>query len=293
MKGWLNKPPPHRGEEQGSRNIRRRYPGAMVLLLISLIPLSTTQAQGNYVSSNEDMAVEMVSTNFTNSSSLCLSISRFRGLQEIRPMNDSDAPLLCVTSVGTHQSGPAESPAGREVAFSSDNHTEVMGPVEDNLVGISERPPMWSLIDGGFMFFVSNVTGDDDIWRVRNQMDVLGCAQPNLTQVTEDDSSAVDQAWSPEGTALAFALDRGGGTDLREAAPVRAVRIYVDIDPEIDPKIINAKGTGVMDGIITGEGNTTEDGPAMNTTWRGTGSWTWSCSSVLRQAWSEDETTSK
>jgi hypothetical protein len=64
-KGWLNKPPPHKGREQGCPNGHRRYPEIIVLLLISL---STVQAQiqENDVSPDNDLAAEMTLANSIN-----------------------------------------------------------------------------------------------------------------------------------------------------------------------------------------------------------------------------------
>ncbi len=181
----------------------------------------------------------------------------FGALQDISSIKASDIPILRITRIDSHEGDSAWSPDWRNVAFSSGNHIWVVDSKGSNPVGtgISGRSPRWSPVDKDVMVFVSNAAGNDDIWMVSNLRDVLGGAQHNLTQVMADRHADVDSVWSPDGTAIAFASDRGGSFDIWEATLVKAVRIYMDIDPKVDPKIINVKDTGLMDGTIIGEEN--------------------------------------
>ncbi|HVK15827.1 MAG TPA: hypothetical protein VM533_02700, partial [Fimbriiglobus sp.] len=66
--------------------------------------------------------------------------------------------------------------------------------------------PAWSS-DGKRLAFVSNRTGDYDVWLVNAD----GTGPRNLTANPARDTSP---AWSPDGKKLAFVSTRDGGSDV-------------------------------------------------------------------------------
>ena len=90
----------------------------------------------------------------------------------------------------------------------------------------------------GRIAFVSNRDGDDEIY-------VMNADGSGLVQLTENDSDDRDPAWSPDGSRIAFASDRGND--------VQKYDIYV----------MNADGSGVeqlTDGCSNGNPAWTPDG---------------------------------
>ena len=128
-----------------------------------------------------------------------------------------------VEGAGPANTGPAYSPDGRQVAFSTNlrgrPHIWIISVDGSNLRQLTsnlnpdpasfesaEIQPAWSP-DGTRIAFASNVAGNLDIWVVRSD-------GSGLARLTTDPADDMMPAWSPDSTQIAFASNRSGSREI-------------------------------------------------------------------------------
>ena len=116
-----------------------------------------------------------------------------------------EKPAKPVRPMGRNHSAP-QPPPMRSIRRSSPSLTASPPWQLTDLGGLS-KAPAWSPA-GGWIAFVSNQPGSDQIFRV-------GTDGHNLKQLTAD-TAGLDEhpSWSPDGTRLAFSTTRGGHSQI-------------------------------------------------------------------------------
>ena len=131
-----------------------------------------------------------------------------------------------VSPEGTDAVNPVWSPDGESIAFSigaGANGTDIrIVPITEDGIGdglsVAQDPaandwgPTWSP-DGSHVLFVSDRTGNDEVWRVGLE---AGAAP---VQLTDDGAGDWVPVYSPDGSRIAFVSDRTGEPEVWTMAP--------------------------------------------------------------------------
>lgn len=159
---------------------------------------------------------------------------------DIYAMNADGSAETNLTNVGSDESGPSYGPAGGKIVFTSnraDNQNDVYvmtigaGGQTTGLTRLTTDPatdfaPVISP-DGKRVLFVSNRDGDQDIYLMKLAPEGPKNVPVKLTKNTPPKPGEAPYMydftpdWSPDGTQLVFASDRGGDLEIyrMKAAP--------------------------------------------------------------------------
>jgi len=129
---------------------------------------------------------------------------------------NTDGEKLRLTDHPANDGGPAISPDGTRVAFTSDRSSDdldifVMDIDGSNVMQLTfddakESSPDWSP-DGSQIAYRKRVDGNDDIW-------VMDADGSNQHLLVGGPASEYDPDWSPDGSTIAFISDESGNFDI-------------------------------------------------------------------------------
>jgi Tol biopolymer transport system component len=134
------------------------------------------------------------------------------------------------------ESAPAFSPDGRSIAFheaDADGGIFIVGATGESARRVTETGfhPAWSP-DGGILAFCQEGVTNPAARQIKSALSVVDLASGAVRVLTEGD--AVQPAWSPSGTRLAYWGQFGGQRDLFTISAAGGEPVQVTDDPPLD-----------------------------------------------------------